>query len=87
MSKNILSDNKDPYRRGINRAEGDGLANKVFQVLDRGVKEKKGRCEEVKILETHNKFRVKKELLLIRRFLRMKLDKTINIADQREHRD
>ena len=55
-------------------------------MLDKGIKETKGKCEEVKILETHNKFRIKKELLLIRKFLKMDV-KQIKIIDETTTKD
>lgn len=70
-----MKENKDPYRRGINKAG-------ITSTLDSGVKEKKGKREELKILETHNKQRIKKELLLIRKFLGMSIDELV-IHDQR----
>ena len=72
---------KEPYRRGIYH-RGPGITNKVLSKLDEGVPEKAGRREEVKILETHNRVRVKKQLLLIRKFLKMDLSQ-IKIHDER----
>jgi hypothetical protein len=34
----------------------------VYNQIDSGVKEKKGKKEELRILETHNSFRVKKHV-------------------------
>ena len=50
--------------------------------LDNGVKEKRGKKEELKILETHNKQRIRKELLLIRKFMGMNIDELV-IHDER----
>lgn len=55
-------DMKDEFRRGINRREASGISGKVYARLDAGTREKKGKREEVKILETHNKLRIKKEV-------------------------
>ena len=75
------TEKKDAYRRGINHA-GPGITSAVFSKLDKGVKEKRGRREELKILETHNKTRIKKQLLLIRKFLKMDTKK-IEVVDER----
>jgi hypothetical protein len=75
------TEKKDPYRRGINH-KGPGVVSAVFSKLDKGVQEKRGRREELKILETHNKTRIKKQLLLIRKFLKMDV-KHIEVADER----
>jgi hypothetical protein len=75
------TEKKDPYRRGINH-KAPGVASAVFSKLDKGVQEKRGRREELKILETHNKTRIKKQLLLIRKFLKMDV-KHIEIVDER----
>mmetsp|Transcript_42683 Transcript_42683/g.65484 ORF Transcript_42683/g.65484 Transcript_42683/m.65484 type:complete len:135 (-) Transcript_42683:3-407(-) len=72
---------KDPYRRGIHRKE-PGLTGLAYSHLDSGSKEKKGKKYEVKILQTKNKLRIKKELLVIRRFLGMSIDK-IKVQDER----
>lgn len=50
-----VSDTKDPYRRGIYHPENKGISGIIANQLDRGVKEKRGRKEEIKILETRNK--------------------------------
>lgn len=55
--------------------------NKIYHTIDKGIKEKKGKFEEVKILETHNRLRVRKQLLLIRKFLRMST-KDIKVEDE-----
>ena len=41
----------------------------MYKQLDKGVKEKKGKREEVKILETHNKLRIKKEVSIDRQYI------------------
>lgn len=80
-TENVIKENKQPYRRGINH-NAKGILAKVYHALDKGVKEKKGKFEEVKILETHNRLRVRKQLLLIRKFLRMDT-KNITVDDER----
>ena len=55
----LNTEKKDAFRRGINHP-GPGITSAVFSKLDKGVKEKRGRREEIKILETKNKTRVKK---------------------------
>ena len=72
---------KDPFRRGINHPS-KGLRSMVYQHIDKGTKEKRGRREELKILETRNKQRIRKQLLLIKKFLDLDY-KTIKIDDER----
>ena len=81
INASMNAEKKDAYRRGINHA-GPGITSAVFSKLDKGVKEKRGRREELKILETHNKTRIKKQLLLIRKFLKMDTKK-IEVEDER----
>jgi hypothetical protein len=52
-----VEDEKDPYRRGIYHNENKGISGVITNQLDRGVKEKRGRKEEIKILQTGNKMR------------------------------
>lgn len=61
LSKQV-EEQKDPYRRGVYHAENKGLTGIVTNRLDKGVKEKRGRREEVKILETRNKKRIEREV-------------------------
>lgn len=80
-----VENEKDPYRRGIYHPENKGLSGVIQNQLDRGIKEKRGRKEEVKILETKNKQRLEKQVLAIRKFLKM--DNTnFKIIDQRRSR-
>jgi len=60
------------------------VRGKLYARLDKGVREKKGKHEEVKILETHKKTRIQKELYLVRRFLGMDCEK-LTIHDEQAH--
>ena len=60
--KQAVTNEKDPYRRGIYHPENKGISGIIANQLDRGVKEKRGRREEIKILETRNKQRIEKEV-------------------------
>lgn len=61
MSK-AVENAKDPYRRGIYHPENKGITGVIANQMDRGIKEKRGRKEEIKILETKNKQRIEKEV-------------------------
>lgn len=52
---NQVEQSKDPYRRGVYHPENKGLTGILTNQLDKGVKEKRGRREEIKLLETGNK--------------------------------
>jgi flagellar motility protein MotE (MotC chaperone) len=80
-----VEDEKDPYRRGVYHPENKGISGILTNQLDRGVKEKRGRKEEIKILETKNKQRLERQVLAIRKFLRMETEK-FKIIDQRRSR-
>jgi len=53
--------------------------------LDRKTKEKRGRREELKILDSRNRKQITKECILIRKFLRMDCA-DVKIVDERETR-
>lgn len=59
MAKEV-EDERDPYRRGIYHAEYKGISGVITNQMDRGIKEKHGRKEEIKILDTKNKQRVER---------------------------
>ena len=80
-----VENEKDPYRRGIYHPENKGITGIIANQIDRGVKEKRGRKEEIKILETRNKQRIEREVLAIRKFLKMD-NSTFKIHDQRKSR-
>ena len=54
----------------------------VLTKLDKQIKERRGKRHELKILETRNDVKVRRQLLIIRRFLKMSVEK-IEIADER----
>ena len=67
---------KDSYRRGT--YQSGYLAN-----LDKGIKERIGRRNEVKILETKVKQKARKQMCIIRKFLKMK-ESDCKIVDERD---
>lgn len=81
LNEHVSKDNSSAYKRGINRDNGD-IKSRILSQLDKGVRELKGKQEEVKILETRDKLRVKTQLILIRKFLKMEC-KDIKIVDER----
>ena len=54
----------------------------ILTKLDKQIKERRGKRHELKILETRNDVKVRRQLLIIRRFLKMSVEK-IQIADER----
>ena len=73
--------NRDEFRRGINRETGINPTS-VLTRLDQMVKERKGKRHELRILETKNDVKVRRQLLIIRRFLKMGVENLV-IADER----
>uniref|UniRef100_A0A7S3CJT5 Uncharacterized protein n=1 Tax=Strombidium rassoulzadegani TaxID=1082188 RepID=A0A7S3CJT5_9SPIT len=70
---------KDAYRRGIYHGDSaKGITQKLFSQLDKNAREKRGKRDEVKILETKNRLRVKKQLFLIRKFLGLPLSSSVD---------
>ena len=67
---------KEAYRRGTYRSG-------YLQRLDKGIKERIGNKNEVKILETKVKTKARKQLALIRKFLKMK-ETDCKIVDERD---
>ena len=72
---------KDEFRRGINRETGLNPSS-IMTKLDQQIKERRGKRHELKILETRNDIKVRRQLLIIRRFLKMSVEK-LEIADER----
>lgn len=60
----------------------------VFMPILELIKKRKGKKDEIKILETKDRYRIKKQLILIRRFLKMDIQKedSIKVWDERGHR-
>jgi hypothetical protein len=84
LKEHVSNKETEAYKRGINK-DLPGIKNRIYARLDKGVKELKGKQEEVSILETRDRIRVKTQLILIRKFL--KLDcKEIGIVDERSRK-
>ena len=52
------------------------------------IKKRKGKKDEIKILETKDRQKIKKQLIMIRRFLKMNIEKeeSLKVWDERGHR-
>ena len=73
--------NKDEFRRGINRETGLKPSS-ILTKLDQQIRERRGKRHELKILETRNDVKVRRQLLIIRRFLKMSVE-NLEVVDER----